>query len=103
VKRGVAARIQLFAAVLLLASACSGLRISRYYWGANLHSDGGALVRPVPERVDEVLQPFSRSCARAIVRGVVDQLRSVAAGDLGRGVASAALLDFTRGGSGRSI
>lgn len=58
------------------------MRVSRYYLGANMHGDGGALVRPVPQRVDGDLQPFSRSCIEAILRADVSQLRTVAAGDL---------------------
>ena len=73
-------------ALLLLAvafaSACSSLRISRYYWGANIHEDGGALVRPVPVRVDDDLQPFSRQCVEAILHQDVNGLRTVASGDL---------------------
>jgi hypothetical protein len=65
-----------------LASACSGMRISRYYWGANVHPDGGALVRPVPGRVDEDLQPFSEKCVQTILKGNVDGLRTIASGDL---------------------
>jgi hypothetical protein len=77
-------RLQLcwLASLTLLGTACSGLRVSRYYWGADLHDDGEALVRPVPERVDGDLQPFSRSCMEAILRGDMTQLRAVAAGDL---------------------
>lgn len=47
-----------------------------------MHGDGGALVRPVPVRVDADLQPFSRQCVEAILHRDVDGLRAVASGDL---------------------
>ena len=63
-------------------TACTGMRVSRYYWGANMHPDGAAMVRPVPVRVDEDLQPFSQKCVETILRQDVDGLRSIASGDL---------------------
>jgi hypothetical protein len=74
--------LRLFLLPLLLAGACGGMRVSRYYWGANLHSDGVALVRPVPTRVDTDLQPFSVNCVESILKNDVDSLRKVASGDL---------------------
>ncbi len=40
---------------------------SRYYWGANLHPDGSALVRPVPKQIDNDLRTFSQSCANKFI------------------------------------
>jgi len=68
--------------LLLLAVGFASACISRYYWGANMHQDGGALVRPVPVRVDADLQPFSRQCVEAILHQDVNGLRTVASGDL---------------------
>src|SRR5712672_4546037 len=66
---------------LLVAFALTGC-ISKYYWGASVHSDGGALVRPVARSVDDDLQPFSRQCLEGILRQDVNALRKVASGDL---------------------
>jgi hypothetical protein len=74
--------LPLFVLTLFLVGGCAALRISRYYGGANLHSDGGALVRPVTVRVDADLQPFSRSCVESLLKQDVDSLRKMASGDL---------------------
>jgi hypothetical protein len=67
-----------FSLIALLLTGC----VSRYYWGANLQSDGRALVRPVPRRLDRELHNFSQTCVEYLLRRDLEGIKHSAASDL---------------------
>jgi len=64
--------------ILITGTGC----ISRYYWGANLHSDGAALLRPVPRRLDNELSGFSQNCIEKLLNQDIAGVEELASADL---------------------
>jgi hypothetical protein len=59
---------------LILITGCTSV----YHIGANVHSDGTALYRPVPKHVSSEMIPFEETCVKAVLSSDVQVIKAVA-------------------------